>query len=145
MAKIYFAAAMRGDRSNLADNKKVVKGLKERGYEILTEWVVDNILDIEKGATPEEVFERDVEKLDECDVLVADVSYPSLGVGFEIAYTLLKGKPVIAFCREDRLEKTSALIRGIKWSNFKLIVYRDVRELLEVLGNEIKKIVDLSC
>ncbi len=145
MAKIYFAAAMRGDRSNLADNRKVVKGLKERGYEILTEWVVDNILDIEKGATPEEVFERDVEKLDECDVLVADVSYPSLGVGFEIAYTLLKGKPVIAFCREDRLEKTSALIRGIKWSNFKLIVYRDVRELLEVLGNEIKKIVDLSC
>ncbi len=145
MAGIYFAAAMRGDRSNLADNKKVVKGLKERGYEILTEWVVDDILDIERGATPEEVFERDIEKLDECDVLVADVSYPSLGVGFEIAYTLLKGKPVIAFCREDRLEKTSALIRGIRWSNFKLIVYRDVHELLEILDSEIKKILGLFC
>lgn len=138
MVGIYFAAAMRGDRSNLADNKKIVKGLKERGYEILTEWVVD---DIEKGATPEEVFKRDIEKLDKCDVLVADVSYPSLGVRFEIAYTLLKGKPVIAFCREDRLEKTSALIRGIRWNNLKLIVYRNVRELLEVLDSEIKKIV----
>jgi len=139
MTKIYFAAAMRGDRSNLGDDKKIIEGLKQLGYRILTEWVVDDVLDIERGATPEEIFERDVEMLDKCDVLVADISYPSLGVGFEIAYTLLNGKPVIAFCREDRVEKTSALIRGVKWSNFRLVIYSNVDELLKILDKKLKE------
>ena len=119
--RVYFAAAMLGDRSNLEDNRKILRLLEEKGYEILTKWVVEEKLDIERGVTPEEVFERDIKTLNVCDIVVADVSYPSLGVGFEIAYALLKGKKVIAFCREDRFNKTSALIRGITWKNFKFI------------------------
>ncbi|RLE92597.1 MAG: hypothetical protein DRN04_09765 [Thermoprotei archaeon] len=139
MLKVYFAAPMLGDRSNLEDNKKIASVLKAMGCEILTEWVLEEILDIERGASPKEIFERDLEMLDKCDVLIADVSYPSLGVGFEIAYALLKGKKVIAYCREDRLDKTSALIRGITWSNFILIAYRNVDELLA----EIAKVLSL--
>jgi len=135
--KVYFAAPMLGDRSNLEDNRKIASALKAMGCEILTEWVLEEVLDIERGATPKEIFERDIEMLDKCDVLVADVSYPSLGVGFEIAYALLKGKKVVAYCREDRLNRTSALIRGVTWSNFTLVTYRSVEELVAKISKVI--------
>ena len=137
MLKVYFAAPMLGDRSNLEDNRKIASALKAMGYEILTEWVLEEVLDIERGATPKEIFERDIEILDKCDVLLADVSYPSLGVGFEIAYALLKGKKVVAYCREDRLNRTSALIRGVTWSNFTLVTYRSVEELVAKISKVI--------
>ena len=137
MLKVYFAAPMLGDRSNLEDNRKIASALKAMGCEILTEWVLEEVLDIERGATPKEIFERDIEMLDKCDVLVADVSYPSLGVGFEIAYALLKGKKVVAYCREDRLNRTSALIRGVTWSNFTLVTYRSVEELVAKISKVI--------
>jgi len=128
---------MLGDRSNLEDNRKIASALKAMGCEILTEWVLEEVLDIERGATPKEIFERDIEILDKCDVLLADVSYPSLGVGFEIAYALLKGKKVVAYCREDRLNRTSALIRGVTWSNFTLVTYRSVEELVAKISKVI--------
>ena len=137
MLKVYFAAPMLGDRSNLEDNRKIASALKAMGCEILTEWVLEEVLDIERGASPREIFERDIEMLDKCDVLVADVSYPSLGVGFEIAYALLKGKKVVAYCREDRLNRTSALIRGVTWSNFTLVTYRSVEELVAKISKVI--------
>jgi len=61
--KVYFAAPMLGDRSNLEDNRKIASALKAMGCEILTEWVLEEVLDIERGATPKEIFERDIEIL----------------------------------------------------------------------------------
>jgi len=136
--KVYYAAAMLGDRSNFEDNVKIVKMLEEKGFKILTKHVVEEVLDIEKGLTVEEVFERDIRLLNEADVLIADVSYPSLGVGFEVAYALLKGKRVYAICRSDRYERTSALIRGIRWSNFKLITYSSPEEAVDKLMEAIQ-------
>ncbi|RLE66033.1 MAG: hypothetical protein DRJ47_03455 [Thermoprotei archaeon] len=136
--KVYYAAPMLGDRRNLEDNKIIVNMLETRGLQILTKHVVEDILDVDKGVKPEDIFTRDLRLLDKADILIADVSYPSLGVGFEIAYALLKGKNVYALCRKERLPRTSALIRGISWSNFHLITYNDpkdaVKTLLEKMG-----------
>ena len=138
--KLYLAAPMAGDRSNLDVNREVYDFLVGLGYEVLTEHVVKERLDVEQGLSPREVFERDIGLLDACDVVVADVSYPSLGVGFEIAYALLRGKRVIAYCSSERYEKTSALVRGISWQSFRLIAYNSETELLKrlegLLGGE---------
>ena len=141
MLKVYFAAAMLGDRSNLDDDRKVLFRLKELGYEILTEWVIDEVLDVEREVEPREIFRRDIEMLEACDVVVADISYPSLGVGFEIAYALLRGKPVITFCRKDRIDKTSALLRGIEWNSFELVTYGDVDELVAILDRKLRNLL----
>ncbi|MEZ0346751.1 MAG: nucleoside 2-deoxyribosyltransferase [Infirmifilum sp.] len=134
MKKIYFAAPMRGVRDALNESRAILKRLEECGNLILTKHVVEDVLDTDKGLTHQEVFARDVQLLDEADLLIAEVSYPSLGVGFEIAYTLLKGKPVVALVKKDRVEALSSLIRGITWSNFYLIEYSDLREAFEGLG-----------
>lgn len=133
MVKIYLAAPMLGDRSALETVREILSGLKRKGHKILTEHVVDDVLDIERGERPREIFERDIQFLDEADLLVAEVSYPSLGVGFEIAYFLLKGKPVLAFAKEERENKVSAMIRGITWDNFKFYTYRSVEDVLNLV------------
>ena len=140
VVKVYLAAPMLGDRSNLAHTRAVLEFLESRGYSVTTgDWIAEEVLDVERGTQPAEIFERDIRALEESDVLVADVSYPSLGVGFEIAYALVKGKPVIAYCKRGRLEKTSALIRGISWEGFELLVYSELRELLTALEGELRK------
>ncbi|RLF04873.1 MAG: nucleoside 2-deoxyribosyltransferase [Thermoprotei archaeon] len=114
--------------------------LEREGHVLLTPHVLDDVLDVERGVSPREIYERDVRLMEEADVLVAEVSYPSLGVGFEIAYSLLRGKPVIALCEEDRLERTSALIRGITHPGFKLLTYRSPEEAAEKLMRELRRL-----
>lgn len=123
MARVYFAAPMRGDRRALGEVRELMRHIEARGHVILTKHVADDMLDTDRGLSHEEVFKRDIELLEQADILVAEVSYPSLGVGFELAYALVKGKPVAALVKRDRLEALSSLIRGITWSNFSLIVY----------------------
>jgi len=132
--KVYLAASMRGAGRNLQELRKVVEELKKSGLEVLTEaWILNEVLDVDRGVPPEEIFERDLKALDDADVVLADVNFPSLGVGFEIAYALLRGKRVVAFCREDRARKLSALILGITWPNFELVTYSTVENLVTEL------------
>ncbi len=133
MAKIYFAAPMRGVREALREVRELIRLIESRGHIVLTKHVAEDVLDVDRGLSHREVFERDIRLLEEADILVAETSYPSLGVGFEIAYALLRGKKTVALVRHDRLDSLSSLIRGITWENFHLVDYRDPREAIEKL------------
>ncbi len=134
------AAPMLGVRRALGLVRRIAAALVEEGHVILTPHVLDDVLDVERGVSPREIYERDVRLMEEADVLVAEVSYPSLGVGFEIAYSLLRGKPVLALCEEGRLERTSALIRGITHPGFRLLTYRTPEEAVEKLLRELRRL-----
>lgn len=140
--KIYLACAMLGVRTSAALTlmREVAAMLTGMGHTILTPHVLDDVLDVDRGLSPEEVYRRDTALLEEADALVAEVSYPSLGVGFEIAYALLKGKKVYALCEEERFSRTSALIRGIQHPNFKLLVYRDAEDAKAKLARELERL-----
>jgi len=134
--RVYLAAPMRGVRGALAHVKELCKLLEGLGHEVLTKHVAEDVLDVDRGLTPREIFERDLRLLDEADVMVAEVSYPSLGVGFELAYFLLKGKPAAGLVLRERRHALSALIEGISWPNFHLVEYEApaeaVKRLLEL-------------
>ena len=46
------------------------------------------------------IFSRDIKLIEECDAIVAEVSTPSLGVGYEICYGLQIGKPILCLYKE---------------------------------------------
>lgn len=138
--KIYLAAPIRGVRKALPTVKSLADVITGSSCELLTPQVLDETTDVDRGLKPEEVYERDIRLIEEADLLVAEVSYPSLGVGFEIAYGLLKGKRVIAMCEEERVDSTSALIRGIKNPCFKLIVYSSSDDAVEKLKAELRSL-----
>jgi nucleoside 2-deoxyribosyltransferase len=64
----------------------------------------------ERVLAPRDVYERDVNWIRNCDVLIAEVSVPSHGVGYEIGYALNIGKPVLCIHQKDR--RVSKMITG---------------------------------
>ena len=83
--KIYFAASIRGGRDYVRDYKIIISQLSTYG-KVLTEHIADDKLD-DQGENISEtaIFERDTGWLRESDIIVAEVTQPSLGVGYEIA------------------------------------------------------------
>ncbi len=65
----------------------------------------------ETGPSDEFIFARDLAWLNDADVVVAEVTTPSLGVGYELGYTSGK-KPILALYRPRENARVSAMISG---------------------------------
>ena len=87
--KIYFGFTVAGDRSSIEIARRVVELLEDTGHEVLTRHLVsDNAWQLDRLISPQQVYERDMRWLKQCDVLVAEVSGSSFGLGFETGYLL---------------------------------------------------------
>jgi len=110
--KIYFAASIRAGRDDWASYLEIVKQLREHGS-VLTEHVGD----VELSAVGEDIgdrkiHDRDLGWLKESDYLVAEVTTPSLGVGYEIGKATEWGKPVLCLYHPGEGRTLSAMISG---------------------------------
>ncbi len=99
--RIYFAGAITGGRENLPIYQHIVSRLKSLGCLVPTEHVADpRVLEQEGSLAARFIYERDVRWILESDAMVAEVSTPSLGVGYEICCALHQSKPVLCLYRE---------------------------------------------
>jgi nucleoside 2-deoxyribosyltransferase len=89
----------------------LIEHLKRYGA-VLTEHIGDVLNGNEVNVTDEEIFLRDVAWLREADVLVAEVTAPSLGVGYEIGVAEALGKPVLCLHRNRQGRRLSAMLAG---------------------------------
>ena len=113
MLKIYFAGSIRGGRGHIDFYREIIEYLGQYG-EVLTEHVGDNKLseEGEKGLGDESIYKRDIQWLKSSDAVVAEVSNPSLGVGFEIAKAIELNKLVLCLYKTQVNKKLSAMIAG---------------------------------
>jgi 2'-deoxynucleoside 5'-phosphate N-hydrolase len=100
--EIYFAASIAGGRQYLPTYQKMVHYLQQAGHRVLTEHIIaPDVWHLEEQLTPQQVYTRDIEWLTGADALIAEVSNPSLGVGYEISYALSLLKPVLCLYHES--------------------------------------------
>jgi len=135
--KIYFAGSISGGRNDKDLYNKIIELLKNYGS-VLTEHVGDLKLGEkgEVGFTDQYIYERDISWIKEADALVAEVSTPSLGVGYEIAYAEILNKKMLCLYREGSEKRVSAMISGNK--NMIIKTYRNIDELSEIFENYLK-------
>jgi hypothetical protein len=69
--------------------------------------------------------------LEECDVVVAEVSTPSHGVGYEVAVGLSLQKPVL--CCYQRGKRISKIITGNTNPTVKVVEYNDQEEAVQAV------------
>ena len=133
MKKVYFAGSIRGGRQDAALYGEVIAFMGERGCRVLTEHVGLESLqqEGERTMTEEEIFLRDMAWLTECDLVVAECTTPSHGVGYELARARDMGKEVHIFYDLSR-GRLSAMLAGD--SRFILHPYTDREALFESLG-----------
>ena len=87
--RIYLACTVRGDRGGVLAGRVIAERLEALGHEVLTSHLLDDDVERAEAALTElDIFERDIRWLSECDVLVAEASGSSYGVGFEVGYVL---------------------------------------------------------
>ena len=126
LMKIYFAGAIRGGRDKVYDYAEIINCLEEYG-EVLTKHIGDvNLTNAGEAIKDEEIYARDIEWLKQCDLVVADITIPSLGVGYELAYAESLKKKIICCYEIDK--NISGLIKGN--SNFLKIPYTDLNDLI---------------
>ena len=110
--KIYFAGSIRGGRDDKDIYAAIIMLLKNYGT-VVTEHVGDAQISLEGEAAPDrEIHDRDIGWLRECDVIVAEVTAPSLGVGYELGRAVEWGKRIICLYRPSSDRKLSGMIAG---------------------------------
>jgi len=134
MNKIYFAGSIRGGRSDLELYRKIIGRLQLHG-EVLTEHVGNSNLTPlgETGMTDREIYDRDMAWLSSCDLIVAEVSVPSLGVGFEIASAIRMKKKALCLYRVHDGRRLSAMIAGCP--DVVLREYTDYNDVVRIIDD----------
>ncbi|MBK8419813.1 nucleoside 2-deoxyribosyltransferase [Candidatus Villigracilis saccharophilus] len=108
---LYFACSITGGREFEPVYQEIVAALMADGHEIPTSHLVQSeVMEKERILVPQDVYERDVNWIKNCDVLIAEVSVPSHGVGYEIGYALTIQKPVLCIHKKER--RVSKMITG---------------------------------
>lgn len=126
--RVYFSGAISGGRDNLPVYQHIVERLLQAGHEIPSAHVADPaVLSRESSVSPREVYRRDIGWIEECDSMVAEVSTPSLGVGYEVAYALNIGRPVLCLHKNGLF--VSKMITGNPASKLTVAAYQDLDEL----------------
>ena len=136
---IYFSCSITGGRQDEAVYQAIVGALLAAGHQVPTAHLSgSNVMDLEAAADPGEIYHRDVAWVNGCDAVVAEVSTPSHGVGYEIALALLSGKPVL--CCYHRGKKVSKMILGNDLPNLTLAPYDTPQQALAAVTAFLEKL-----
>jgi len=102
--------------------------------EVLTEHIGDPQLTHlgDDGSTDKYIHDRDMEWLVSSDVLVAEVTSVSMGVGYEIGRAVEMGKKVLCLFRPDSGKNLSAMIAGC--NELELVNYSTLEEAKNIIS-----------
>ena len=135
--KFYFAGSIRGGRVDASLYRRISEFLQQYGI-VLTEHVGSSKLNLkEQGRSKDAViYDQDTAWLKECDMVVAECTCPSLGVGYELAYAEHLGKPCHIFYDKEKTQ-LSAMLTGNPY--FQIHPYHSDSELFTTLAAILEK------
>lgn len=131
MKTIYIAHAMTHSRYPLDDMRTLASWLQGKGVKVLQP---------KRHLFPEILASRAVKSMNASDLIIADLTCPSHGVGFEIGFAYATGKKVILVAKESVKADLTPFLSGLFG---KIILYeaseqliREVDDVLSELDNE---------
>ena len=138
---VYFAGSIRGGRVDAALYHRIISYIKKTDT-VLTEHIgKSNIsLTAQARAVDTHIYEQDTTWLRSSDLLIAECTCPSLGVGYELAYAEAHNIPVFIFYDKTK-SNLSAMLNGNTY--FTIIPYETEEEIYpvldKILGNQTKE------
>lgn len=124
--KIYFAGSIRGGRIDADLYNRMITYMQKTDI-VLTEHIGSTHLNLmEQGKKDVEIYSQDTAWLRESDILIAECTCPSLGVGYELAYAEKHGKPCHIFYDRTKTQ-LSAMLTGNPY--FHIHPYEDESEI----------------
>src|ERR1700682_4592858 len=136
---IYFAGAISGGRADVAHYREIVRALEDDAHYVRAGAVAsEEVGQHGESLDPAAIWARDLGWIEEADLLVAEVSLPSTGVGYEVATARYRyGKPVICLYRPGHTKRCSAMIAGD--GGVELLEYHEMPEIVRRLRAALAK------
>ena len=130
MRKIYFSGSIRGGRSDARLYRRLIEHIKKTGL-VLTEHIGSASLSLEATDDRDRsIYLQDTRWIHECDLLIAECTSPSLGVGYELAYAEHIQKPCHILYDQTR-SNISAMLSGNPY--FSIHPYKAEEEIFQIL------------
>ena len=116
MKKVYFGGSIRGGRIDANLYKRLIEYIQKTDV-VLTEHIGSPELNLmEQGKRDIDIYNEDTAWLRESDIVIAECTCPSLGVGYEMAYAEKLGKPCHIFYDRSKTQ-LSAMLTGNPYFN----------------------------
>ena len=137
MKKVYFAGSIRGGRADADLYGRVIRHIQKE-HIVLTEHIGDLSLSKLEGVENSDVaiYEQDTAWLREADLVIAECTTPSLGVGYELAYAEKLGKPCHILYNATRTQ-LSAMLAGNDY--FNIYPYYKEEDIYKIIDNILGK------
>ncbi|HHL41676.1 nucleoside 2-deoxyribosyltransferase [Candidatus Bathyarchaeota archaeon] len=135
--KIYFAGSIRGGEPDREWFQQLIQHIKQYA-QVMTEHSFDYSYDDEIKKDDVWIYTTDIGWLRESNAVIAEVTAPSLGVGYEIAKAEEWGIPVLMLYRDSPNRAPSAMLNGNK--NLPLITYNEKKEAIDAINEFIKEL-----
>ena len=135
---IYCAGPIRGDISHQETFKKIIAYVENLDHSVLTELSTKFSSTI--PLTEKQIYKRDLKWIDGSKCMIAEVSGPSLGVGFEISYALFHRKLPVLALYSSAVGDISAMITGCDSPLLTFQKYRDEDDMKTKIKVFINKI-----
>ncbi len=144
MLNIYFTASTSADGEFHTQHKYILDLVKKSGCTIISgEQIVNpRLLKKDEKLNRQIIFEREKRLIDRADLIIAEVTKPSTGVGGEIVYALTRGKPVLALVYKENDDRLSPMIAGNP-SDFLFLEHYDNDNIELILRDYLKHIDDI--
>ena len=129
--KVYFAGSIRGGRADAELYQRMIDYISRKD-KVLTEHIGKTAISMKQQTRiiDSHIYERDVNWLQSCDMVIAECSNASLGVSYELAYAEAHNIPVFVFYNKHS-SSLSAMINGNRY--FRTIPYETEDEIYTAL------------
>ena len=140
--KVYCAGAIKGDTTYQNNYIEMIRFIESMNHTALAE--LNGKFNASVPLSDNKIYTRDIEWIEESKVMIAEISGPSLGVGFEIAYALFQKEiPVLALASSE-VEKISAMITGCNSELLTVKKYQNIEEMQNIISNYFKNLEEKS-
>ena len=135
---IYCAGPIKGDITYQKFYGEIIDFVESEGHTALAE--LSGRFTTSIPLSDKQIYKRDIKWIDGSKIMIAEISGPSLGVGFEIAYAIFLRKiPVLAVINKQ-VQKVSSMLSGCESPLFTIMKYADENDLKSVIRTYIGKL-----
>ncbi len=129
---VFASLAVFGGRDYIENCKQLVQYILDHGHCVLNKHIVeDDLHELDEGSTPHQIHDQCKQWISEADIIIAEISTPSHGVGIELEYATQLGKPIFSFYLEKEKKNVSKMIMG----------YKDIKKFSYTSPDDFKKIL----
>ncbi len=134
---IYFAGSIRGGRDDKENYKRIIEQLKQHGT-VLTEHIGSESLtsDGQTEFSEQKIYQQDTDWIRQSDIVIAETTQASLGVGYELGFAEALGKRVVCLFNTESGKSLSAMVRGNDY--MEVIDYQNIDQIPGILENIFK-------